>query len=222
MPALNYHLACQMADERIDNIDIDVYQGDHCLALPNAINSATGRFVIPLTMKELLYLDGNGLAELAKRPKPEDSLILARRIPAAAEWFAEALADFEKKQRRQDQLRKLMLEKGWEIPPCIRRLQSLRLYDDVRLEAYRVLSQFYSWIKASHAETRHLIYRVDQRNPIKDYQRLSSIITYAIENLWFVGCEHPLLQRFCPAGKCFLAELIKEYGQPRLFEHSPR
>jgi len=37
-------------------------------------------------------------------------------------------------------------------------------------------------------------------------------------NPQFVGCQHPLLKRFCPAGKCFMADLIDEYEKPYLFE----
>jgi len=132
--------------------------------------------------------------------------------------IAEIHAEFEEKLLRQNELQKLMLQKGWEIPPCIRRLQQLCLYDNIRLEAYRVLSQFYSWIGAGPDEIRHLINFMDRRNPIRNYQKTNAIITFAVENPWFVGCQHALLHRFCPAGKCFMAELIEEYENPRLFE----
>lgn len=217
MPALNYYLARQLAADGIENIDIDLYQRDHCIALPNSINPITSRFVIPLTMKELLYLDANGIAELSKQPRPEDSMILPHRVPEAVEWFAEIHAEFEEKLLRQDELQKLMLQKGWEIPPCIRRLQQLCLYDNIRLEAYRVISQFYSWIGAGIDEIRHLINFMDRRNPIRNYQKMKAIITFAIENPWFVGCQHSLLEQFCSAGKCFMAELIEAYENPYLF-----
>jgi len=218
MPALNYHLARQMADDGLENINIDVYQRDHFIRLPNSINTTTGKFVIPLSMKELLYLDANGIAELSKQPRAEDSMILPHRVPEAVEWFAEIHAEFEEKLLRQDELQKLMLQKGWEIPPCIRRLQQLCLYDNIRLEAYRVISQFYSWIGAGPDEIRHLIHFVDRLNPIKNYRKLNAIITFAIENPWFVGCQHSLLEQFCPAGGCFIAELIEAYENPYLFE----
>jgi len=136
MPAMNCHLARQMVADGITNIDIDVYQRDHFVRLPNSINSAAGRFVIPLTMKELLYLDGKAIAELAKKPKPEDSLIMPRPVPEAAEWCAEKLAEFEKEQHRQDDVRKTVFDNGWEVPQCIRRMMQLCLYDHNRLEAY--------------------------------------------------------------------------------------
>ena len=43
--------------------------------------------------------------------------------------------------------------------------------------------------------------------------------THALEtkDQSFVGCEHPLLKRFCPAGKCFIKEFIDEYEKPKLF-----
>ena len=218
MPAINYYLARQVAADDIQNIDIDVYQRNQLIPLPNSINTATGRYIIPLTMKEMLYLDGNGINELSKHPKPEDSLILHQKIPEAVEWFVEIHDEFEKKKQKQQQLQKIILEQGWEIPPCIRQLQNLCLYDSIRLETYRILSQFYSWIKASHDQIRHLVYSVDRRNPLRDYHRMNAIITFAMENSWFVGCEHPLLEKFCPAGKCFIAELIEDYENPLLFE----
>ncbi len=150
--------------------------------------------------------------------RPEDSMILPRKIPEAVEWFAEIHTEFEKKLLRQDELQRIILQKGWEIPPCNRRLQGLCLYDNIRLETYRVISQFYSWIGAGPGEIRYLIYSVDQRNPIRNYQKLKAIVTFGIENPTFIGCEHPLLRRFCPAGKCFMAELINEYENPRLFK----
>ena len=218
MPALNYHLARQMVRDGIENLNIDVYERDHFVRLPNSANSATGRFVIPLSWKELLYLDGHGISELAKQPKPEDSLIAPRPALEAAEWYAETLAEFETQHRWQDELRKIVLDNGWEVPPCIRQLMRLRLYDHNRLEAYRTLSQFLSWIKAGPAEIRHVIEVIDRRNPLQDFHRKNAIIAYAVENPWFVGCRHPLLQQFCASEGCFLSEIIRSYEAPLLFQ----
>jgi len=216
MPALNYYLAQQMTNYGIKNIDIDVYQRDHFIPLINSINSTTGRFVISLTPKELLYMDGTHIAELSRQPRPDDSMIEPSTIPEAGEWFAETHAEFEKKVLRQDELQKLILSQGWEIPPCIRRWLRLSLYDNVRLEIYRIISQFFSWIGASESEIRYQIQNIDNRNPIDSYLKLNAIITFGVENGWFVGCQHPLLQKFCP-GRCFISEIIKEYEQPNLF-----
>jgi len=218
MPALNYHLSRQIAKEGIKDINIDVYERDHFVRLPNSVNSATSRFVIPLSLKELLYLDDNGINELAKQPKPEDSEASPYRATEAVEWFAATLADLEKQQRQQDQLRRIVLDAGWEVPPCIRHLMRLCLYDSNRLEAYRTISQFLSWIKAGPAEIRHMIGVIDRRNSLQDLHRRNAIITYAVENPWFVRCRHRLLQQFCPADGCFMTDLAKKCGQPYLFE----
>ena len=220
MPCMNYHLARQMLDDGITNIDIDVYQRDHFVPLPNSINTAAGRFVIPLPMKELLYLDGKAVAGLAKKPKPENSLIMPTPAPEAVEWYAETLAEFEKEQHRQDDLRKTVFDNGWEVPQCIRRMMQLCLYDHNRLEAYRVISQLFAWIKAGPSEIRQIIHAVDRRNPLRDYPKIDAIITFAVENPWFAGCQHHLLRQFCPAGGCFMAELLKEYEQPPLFANN--
>ena len=86
------------------------------------------------------------------------------------------------------------------------------------LEACRITAGFYSAIKASKDEIWHQIQRWARRNAYKDYPRLKAIVTSAIDNPCLCDCQHPLLQRFCPAGKCFMAELIEEYESPRLFD----
>lgn len=217
MPALNYHLARQIADDGIQNIDIDVYQKDHYIPLINSINSTSGNFIVSLTPKELLYLDGKGIIELSKQPRPDDLTIEPSVIPESVEWYYETHAEFEKKVLRQDELQKLIKDQGWEIPPCIRRWLRLCLYDNVRLEVYRIISQFLSWIGASESEIRHQIQNIDSRNPIDNYLKLNAIISFGVDNGWFVGCQHPLLQKFCP-GYCFISHALKEYQQPRLFE----
>jgi len=216
LPALNYHLARQIADDGINNIDIDVYQRDHFTPLPNSINSTTSRYIIPLTLKELMYLDEEKIIELSNQPRPDDLIIAPPAIPEAVEFFEEAYKEFQKKVLQQDELQKFIQDQGWEIPPCIRRWLRLSLFDNVRLEIYREISQFLSWIGASESEIRYQIQNMDRRNPIDNYQKLNNIVTFGYENPWFVGCEHSLFQKFCP-GYCFIADMIKEYQQPRLF-----
>lgn len=217
MPALNYHLARQAAEAGASSIDIDVYQRDSFIPLPNSIRGS--RHVIDLTMKELLHLDASGISELAKHPRPEDSLVMPRFTPEAAEWFAATCSEFEKKQRQQDKLRKLILQKGWQIPPCIKRLPWADLAKDAALEACRVISGAYSFLGSREDEIWYHILRLARRNAVHDQQRLRAIVTFAVENKMFMGCEHPLLKRFCSAGKCFLAELLQEREEPYLFEN---
>ena len=162
MPAINYQLARQLTEDGINHLDIDVYQRDYFIRLPNSVNNTTGRFVIPLQMKELLYLDACRIMELANQPRPEDCLILPRQVPEAVQWFAQLCKQTEKIQHKQSQIQKLLLEKGWQVPPCIWRLQRICLYDDIRLEAYRVISQFYSWIKASCNQIWQQIQSIDR------------------------------------------------------------
>jgi len=219
MPAFNYHLARQMAKDH-SQVDIDVYERNHCAPLPNSVNSATGRFVTPLTAKELQNLDANGIDELSKQPMAEDSLIMPHQNPEAMEWFTEAIAEFGTEQRQQNGLRKLMLQRGWEVPPCIRRWQGLRLCDKTRLEVYRVLCQFYAWIGASHSQIQYIVNAVDRRNPIGDSNKLNAIVAFAVENPWFAGCEHDSLKRFCPSGECYMSGLIQEYENPSLFNQT--
>jgi hypothetical protein len=121
-PALNYYLARRMVKDGIRNVDIDIYSRDYFIRLPNSLNTTVERFVISLSTKELLYLDAGAIFELSKKPRSEDSFIIPRRVPEAAEWLAQVLDECEKQRQRQEQLRKRLLSDGWQIPPCIRRL----------------------------------------------------------------------------------------------------
>jgi hypothetical protein len=215
MPALDYHVARRILKDTLKNIDIDVYHRDYFIPLPNSIHA--GSYIVPLTIKELLYLNADMIAELSKQPKPEDNLVMLHRISEAAEWFTENLKELTNKQKAQDELLKLMLQDGWQTPPCYRRLLWADLSKEQAVEACRVISQFFSWIKASPDEIWHHLQSIDRRNGIKDYQRLRAILKFAQENPNFVGCEHLLLKRFCPASKCFMGELFEKYERPYLF-----
>jgi len=219
MQLINYELARQLVEDVTENIDIDVYHRSYLIKLPNSFSPETGSYVIPLTIKELLYMDAYAIAELSKQPRAEDSLIIPRVVPEAVEWFNEVCKEEEKRQYRQSQLQKLILENGWQITPCIRRLTWTDLSKEQAFEACRIISQFYSWIKAGTDEIWHYFQQIDRRNRNGDYQRLRAILNFAVENPGFVGCEHPLLKRFCPAGKCFIKELIDEYEKPKLFNN---
>lgn len=220
MPEINYYLARHMIKDGIKNIDIDVYQRDSFIPLPNSINSSTGKVVISLTRKELLYLDGIYIDELSNQPRPDDSMIMTAQVPEAVEWFAEVHADFEKKLLRQDELQKLILKNGWQIPPCIRRLTWADLDKNTVLEACRLISGIYSFLGSHKEEIRYHILRLARRNDItgfREHQKLRSIVNFGVENPIFAECQHPLMYRFCPSGGCYVAELIEEYEKPFLF-----
>jgi len=219
MLAMIYHLARQMTEDGIGNLDIDVYQRDRFVHLPNSINTLTGRYVFPLLIKELLYLDGETIVELARKPKAEDSMAIPRFIPEAAEWFADVKAEFEQEQRRQNELRELIQQKGWGILPCIRRLQWTDLDESTALETCRLIAQWYSFINAVDDEIWYHVLRLARRNAVNDQQRLRAIVTFAVENTIFMACEHPLLKRFCSASRCFMTKLIEECEEPYLFEN---
>jgi hypothetical protein len=220
MPAINYYLAGQMVHEGLKNIEIDSYIRDSYIPLTNSINSVTNRFVIRLTWKELIYLNGNRIIDLSKQPRPDDLMITQQEVPGV-EWFVEVHADFEKELLRQDELQKLILKNGWQIPPCIRRLTWADLDINSAIEACRLISGTYSFLGSHEEEIRYHILRLAKRNSItgfQEYQKLKNIVTFGVENPTLAECRHPLLSRFCPAGGCFIAELIEEYEKPLLFE----
>jgi len=219
-PVINYSLARKLHSAGISGINIDVYERGRFFRLTNSINSATGRYVIPLAIKELMYLDTRSIIELSKQPKPEDSLTLPRSIPQAAEWFAQELKKAEKEHQRQNRLQKVLLEKGWQIPLCIRRLLWAELDKESAIEAYRIVVRFYSFIKAGEAEIWHQILSLNRRLAPMDYQRLKAIVRFTTENPGMIDCGHPLLRRCCSGRKCFMAKLIEEFENSHLFEQT--
>ena len=107
---------------------------------------------------------------------------------------------------------------GWLIPPCIRKLLWADIGKSTGLEALRITVHWYSYINASEYEIWHQIQSWARRNAYKNHNKLRSIATFAIENPSFADCEHKLLQRCCPAGKCFIAELRDLNKEPLLFK----
>jgi hypothetical protein len=214
MAELNHRIARNMHLAGIP-VDADCYQRDFCFPLFNSINSITGRYVIRIDYKQILY--GCSLLELSKTPGCADPLCFARQIPEAVEWFADEQAEIIKSQTLQDYLLGEMMKQGWQIFPCIRQLRRVTCSKEERLEVCRTLAQFLAWIKAAPAEICHQIRSWEKWNPIEDRRKTNAIIMYSIENPGFAGCEHPLLRRFCPYGKCFIADFIDEYEKPYLF-----
>ena len=216
-PLLNYDLARQMRDHGMENLDIDCYVRDHFVPLPDSISGATGRFIVRVSPRELLYLSPRGIFDLSRQPRGDDCLAAGHLVPEAAEWFAEALAEKEKHVRRQSQLREHLLRLGWAVLPCIRRLDWAEMSDESALEACRIIAGFYPFIGAGANEVWYHIHRIDQRQGLQQGARLRAIVTFGNENPAFVGCEHPLLRQFCPVGGCFMKELTDDLQSPWLF-----
>lgn len=213
--ALNCELARQMRQDGIE-VDVDCYsQGQQFLPLSNAIAGAAGRYAIPLRPRELLYLGAKALFEMSEQPRPDDSYADTRRAPEAAEWFAETLTKKEKQVRQQSQLRNKLLDR-WVVPPCVRRLDWGDMSEDSAIEACRVIAAFYPFVGAGEDEVWYHIHRVSKRHGLLEGTRLRAIVTFGGENPAF-ECGHPLLRQFCPAGGCFMKELMDELRSPRLF-----
>jgi len=220
MPSINCYLSRQMVENGLTNIEIDSYVRDSYIPLPNSISNSASRSVY-LTPKELLYMDGPRIAELSKQPRPDDLMIHPQHVPEVGEWFEEIFVEFEKKLLRQDELQKLILKNGWQIFPCIRRLTWADLDKSTAFEACRLIAGIFSFLGSHEDEIRYHIMHLARRNSITgftEYQKLKNIITFGVENPMLVECQHPLMSRFCPAGGCFIKELIEEYEKPYLFE----
>ena len=215
--ALNYILAKQIARECRAVPDVDVYQRDHSFPVPNSINASTGCYAIPLRIDELLYLDANHIIALAARPRAESSLVTPCRVPQAAEWYANLRRDFQKSRQRQNDLTERLCQRGWEIPPCVRRLRWTDLDPPTAWETCRIMARFYASVRAAEDEIWYQVMGLCRAHGIADHPRLRSIVAFALENPAPVQCNHPLLQKLCPRDRCFLHSLMEVIEQPYLF-----
>ena len=214
---ITYDLARQMRDQGIQNLDFDCYVRDHYVVLPDSIDGATGRFIVRVSPRELLYLSPRGIFDLSKQARGDDCLAAGHPVPEAADWFAEVLGEKETQARHQAQLREHLLRLGWTVPPCIRRLDWAEMSDDNALEACRIIAGFYPFVGAGQDEVWYHIHRIGRRHGLGQGAQLRAIVTSGNENPAFVGCEHLLLRQFCPTGGCRMREVIAELKCPRLF-----
>lgn len=153
---------------------------------------------------------------ISVRPRDDNSFAVCLPVPEATEWFGETLAEKEKHARWQSRLQEHLLRLGWAVPPCIRRLDWAEFSEDNALEACHVIAAFYPFVGAGEDEVWHHVRRIDQRHGLQQSARLRAIVTFGNENPTF-ECGHPFLQKFCPAGGCFMKKWMDEMKNPRLF-----
>jgi len=216
MPVINYRLAHQMSDEGL-GVDVDVYaQEQQFIPVANCINGQSGHYATRVSIEELMYVDADGLIELSKQPRPEESDPMEGPVPEASQWFADVLEEEQSRQKWQSHLQRVLLD-GWQVPPCIGRFFWADLSEDQVLEACRIVAQFWPFIHAAQTETWRQLSRLERRYGISDPWRLSSIAAFGAENPGFTGCDHPLLRQFCAAKKCPFVDIWNDYRNPQLF-----
>jgi hypothetical protein len=217
---INFELSRAICKVGIRYVDTDIYLADWVMRIPNSFNTVAGGYVIPLTFDELLNLSFSRLMSLAGSGRSEDSMILPHPVPGAAKWFWDLYLQTQRDAKQQQRLLQMVLDRGWETPPCIDRLKRIKTHaDGFLLESIRILVWWFAWVGASPAQIMKELSGISQglTNP-SDQQKIHSILSLSIENPRFAGCHHPLLQRHCPAEKCYMADLIREYEQPHLFQ----
>jgi hypothetical protein len=213
---INYDLARRMSADGLQ-VDVDAYQKEQQFVwLPNTFITDAGGHAVVIKADELLNLSAKAVSVLSVGPRDDDSFAACRPVPEATEWFAETLAEKEKQARQQSQLRDKLLGR-WVVPPCVRRLDWAEMSEDSALEACRIISACYRFLGAGPDEVWYHIHRVSKRHGLLEGARLRAIVTFGGENPAFLGCEHPLLRQFCPAGGCVMKELMNEIKNPRLF-----
>lgn len=196
-------LACRLTKEGVEHIDLGVYDKSRVLRLPNSINSKSGLYKVPLEYEELRDLGMEYVMETAREPRDDDSMAVPELCPGAEQWFVEALAYIEKRAKKSRRCDK-HIKRGWQMPPCIGRLEKTTLKDGIRHRAYLHLSRFYGKVGMHPDEARKRLHRLDGRNPIKTKSDIDRIVQYGQTHPGFPGCNE-VTSRFCAKHKCFYA-----------------
>ena len=228
MAEINYYLAHQLLDESffepyegIVGIDLEVYDKHHCLPVPHSRDFTAVRkcYIITLTTKQL-DMPAAKILKLAKNQAHKTHPVKPRRIHQAVKWFAQVYKLVEERRNSQEEKFRIMMEKrgGWEVPPCIRELEEYIPRDCRHAEACRIIAQFLAWIKASPKEiSQRLICLGAHRN--MEIRDIDKIVTYAMENPGFDGCQNGLLGDYCPEECCgcfnHIWEELRDKGKKR-------
>jgi len=97
---------------------------------------------------------------------------------------------------------------GRRIPPCIKSIENYAvLPDGTRHRAYFNLASFYGWIGMHPDEAQERIREVDSRHPIRDPHYIARVAGYRHDHPGFVGCQDPVLIRYCDPLTCFRDKL---------------
>jgi len=200
-------LGWRLAHEGVHHLDLGIYQSSRVLRLPNSINSKSGLYKIPVEYEELRDLGMDHILNEAKRARDEDSLAVPGECPRAAHWFYRAMACVRRSRSRSTgrSRRRRGFQRGWRMPPCIRRLERATLPDGLRHAAYFALACFYAQVDMHPAEAERRLREIDGRHPIRDPGYLFRVVDCGRNHAGFPSCSNPALRRYCDPDRCFLA-----------------
>jgi hypothetical protein len=206
-------MAVNARKQGVVSVDTSVYTGRRLWRLVNSINEKSGLYKIPLRHKELMHSSMEKITEKARQAGPEDFFLPAKACPSAQEWYLKAIERIAKINAGQNKAAdndKTGFKKGWRIPPCIKKLKRSNLPDGERHSVYLVLARFYSWINMHPEEISEKIHQINNRNPIKDPAGIERIVSWAVQNPGFAGCENEVLTKYCDKQHCFYHKLKKK------------
>ena len=212
-----YKAMAQKAEvQGIRFLDNAVYSPRRLWRLANSVNTKSGLYKVPLTFEELRDMDIPGIQDLARSPRPDDSLALLKTSEKTAQWYRTAINYFENQPAKSKTNAKSInpeFKKGWRMLPCVKEIQDTTLNDGSRHHIYMILARYYSYLNMHHDEIRDRIERIDSHNPIRDADYIERIIHFGLKRPGFSGCDDPKLQKYCHHSDCFYAKLKNRDGK---------
>lgn len=206
-----YKAMAQKAQQHgVSCLDLSVYTNRRIWRMPNSINTKSGLYKIPLTFEELRDMDIAGIQELARSPRPDDSLATPKPCEQTAHWYRNAINHFENQPKKSKSHAKQInqeFKKGWRMLPCVKEIENATLCDGNRHHTYMLLARYYSYLNMHHDEIFDRIEKIDNRNPIHDADYIERIIKFGLKSPGFSGCNDPQLHKHCHGSDCFYAKI---------------
>jgi hypothetical protein len=206
-------IASQAVAAGVGHLDTGVYTHGRLLRLPNSKHSRTNFWKIPLTFEELRDLGMEGILELARNPRPQNSYAEPAFCKEAAQRYEQIVIDCEKTAAVKPTPGVRIntgFKYGWRVPPCIKAIEEATITDGMRHDLYTTLCRYYGYLNMHPEEMLERIQKIDSRNPIRDPDSIERAIKWGCSHPGFPGCDNANLQKYCRKETCFYAKLKKQ------------
>lgn len=191
------------------HLDTGVYTAKRILRLPNSKHSISQLYKIPLMFKELRDVGMEGILNLARYPRPDDSYVHLIKNDSAMAWFENAVRIIENKGAGYhiSPVPNNTFRNGWRKPPCIRSIEKAIVPEGMRHTIYYELSRYYAWIGMHPDGIIEQIEEINARHPIEDPEYISRTVMSGCQKPGFAGCDNVVLRGYCDKRTCFYYKL---------------
>lgn len=185
-----------------NRIDPGIYQPSRLIRVANTRHQVTRLFAIPLSLAELQDLSCAEHAEMAQQPRdvmtmavPEHSLRFEAAVREGLIWVEARLGRPRPSSTQKPQ-------NGWQLPPCIRRVERETLPDGIRHDVYYTLARAYATTGMAPEEAVQRLQEIDARHPIHDPDYIERTVVNGWKRPGLSRCPNRVLEPYCDPSRC--------------------